>query len=35
MACHGAIGSVMSSSIVPDLRSSAQSRIATAGTSIK
>ena len=32
IACHGAIGSVINSSIVPDLRSSAHNRIAIAGT---
>ena len=33
IASHGEIGSVISSSMVPDLRSSAHSRMATAGTS--
>ncbi len=33
MACQPVIGSVISSSIVPVFRSSAQSRMATAGTS--
>ena len=35
MASHAVIGSVISSSIVPDLRSSAHSRMAMAGTSIR
>ena len=33
IASQGEIGSVISSSMVPDLRSSAHSRMATAGTS--
>src|SRR6185295_18949989 len=35
IACHGAIGIVSSSSIVPERRSSAQTRMPTAGTSTR